>query len=82
MIFLKNYVSYFSLQFLFNFGDGIVLDELRRLEAAPSLSLLHPQIKRALDAVERAGKSIDELANTVLRLKAIAQPNVRREIEG
>jgi len=65
-----------------NFGDGIVLDELRRLEAAPSLSLLHPQIKRALDAVERAGKSIDELANTVLRLKAIAQPNVRREIEG
>lgn len=64
-----------------NFGDGIVLDELRRLEAAPSLSLLHPQIRRARQAVERAAENVNELARTVIQLRQIAQPHVRRELE-
>jgi hypothetical protein len=64
-----------------NFGDGIALDHLRRLSASPRLSLLNPQIRRALNAVERASKTINELASTVMGLKAIAQPDVRRELE-
>jgi len=64
-----------------NFGDGIVLDDLRRLAASPRLALLNPQIRRALHAVERASENINELARTVMGLKAIAQPDVRRELE-
>jgi len=64
-----------------NFGDGIVLDDLRRLAASPRLSLLNPQIRRALHAVEKASETINELARTVMQLKAITQPDVRRELE-
>ena len=64
-----------------NFGDGLVLEDLRRLAASPRLSLLNPQIRRALHSVERASESVNELALTVIGLKAIAQPDVRRELE-
>lgn len=64
-----------------NFGDGLVLDHLRRLAASPDLSLLNPQIRRALHAMERASETVNELALTVIGLKNIAQPNIRRELE-
>ena len=64
-----------------NFGDGIVLDDLTRLEASANLSLLRPQIRRARQALQRAQEDVNELARTVMELKRIAQPAIRRELE-
>lgn len=63
-----------------NYGDGFVLDDLEYLAASPRLWLLHPQIKRTLQEMKRARKAINELARTVVGLKQIAQPDVRKEL--
>jgi len=61
-----------------NFGNGIVLDDLRQLASSPRLSLLHHQIDRALRDFDRATRSIDNLARTVARLGRIAQGPARQ----